>query len=648
MNMNMNMNSNGMPAGVDRRVHPLQSNNGFHPTGAPGALPLQNFHDSQKLNLDIDTFTSDAEKLSAILKLADVELHKHLLVIEYYGLRKYVLLVPTIIMSLTIAILGFVAISNVTTNDVKVHDTTLQEFLTILVSCLGFVVMIFIILIHALDYNSKINFHRGAAQDLEGLCEKVRLYRMERAMDEKAKEENDELKDLFDDDDAGNENEVDSEEDSEDDDDSEDDKPDNIPQDQNALIPHAGDALVAKQQRKEAKQQARARFKQKKKIERHKAKLQHTLVVQKVRQAREQQDITKDIITFYGYHTELHSIISSCRSDTPAHISKFFVVMENRVELMSLSRLTGVEEESRMRKNQIVRLASNEIYNEISNFILWPIVAPSVDKTIESALKRVGQLLNMNYRAQRRCKLIPCCPYIPLCCKKRTTNNVFSIINEGIDQRELDMMQAERVELIRMENDRRARRNAGPEEITNISDKGVSGLVDNRRRGGRNNNNARRRGRGGHGSDRSRDGDGDTYAGMRTEASGTTYMSRRSYGGGSRGSYGSRRGGGRRRGRGGMYDQYRIEDDVRTEQDGEEGTYYTEERSRYSQDRSRRSRYSEGPMSRISEGPRSRFSEEERSRYTNEEEMARDNLEYTGMFVVIFVIFWHFCSIFLS
>ena len=94
-----------------------------------------------------------------------------------------------------------------------------------------------------------------------------------------------------------------------------------------------------------------------------------------------------------------------------------------------------------------------------------------------------------------------------------------------------------------------------------------------------------------------------------------------------------------------MYDQYQIEDDVRTEQDGEEGTYYTEERSRYSQDRSR---YSEGPMSRISEGPRSRFSEEERSRYTNEEEMARDNLEYTGMFVVIFVIFWHFCSIFLS
>ena len=36
------------------------------------------------------------------------------------------------------------------------------------------------------------------------------------------------------------------------------------------------------------------------------------------------------------------------------------------------------------------------------------------------------------------------------------------IINEGIDQRELDMMQAERIELVRMENQRRSRLNGVP------------------------------------------------------------------------------------------------------------------------------------------------------------------------------------------
>ena len=69
-------------------------------------------------------------------------------------------------------------------------------------------------------------------------------------------------------------------------------------------------------------------------------------------------------------------------------------------ELMSLSWL-GVEEDSRMRKNQIMKLCANEIYNEVSNYALWQ-----------------------------------------------------------VDQREFDFMHAKWIELVRIEKERRDRRNA--------------------------------------------------------------------------------------------------------------------------------------------------------------------------------------------
>ena len=265
--------------------------------------------------------------------------------------------------------------------------------------------------------------------------------------------------------------------------------------------------------------------------------------------------------------------------------------MENRIELMSLSRL-GVnnqgsesggseEDNSRMRKNQIVRLASNEIYNEISNYILWPILTPSVDKTIETSLKNVGQLLNMNHRPSKRCKLIPCCPSITLpCFKKKTSSNIFAIINEGIDQRELDLMQIERMELMRMENDKRQRMNAGPEEIVEMKDMNVDKYGKNNSRGGYRDSR-------GYGGGRSRAGrsmrsEASTFADVATEVS---YNSRSYYSRGGR--YSSRgggrmgsRGGGRSRG-GGMY----HDDDMMTEQG--DVSRYTEDRSRYTEDRSR-------------------------------------------------------------
>jgi len=443
--------------------------------------------------VDIDAFSSDAEKLSAILKCADVEQHQHQLSIDYFRFRKYSLLIPTIILSFIIAVVGFVAASAIMKDHMKMHDATMQDFLTLVVASFGFLVLVFTILGNGLDYNSKIAFHSAAAEDLGALCDKVRLYRMDRAMDEHAKDENDELKDLFDENEEGN-----------DDASTESDETEPTRSHENQIIPHAGLTVARKEMRR--------KMKATKQMKKRQEKLTKTLVKQKVRQAREEQELSKDVITFYGYHTELHQISRGCRSDVPPQISRFFQVMENRVELMSLSRL-GVEEESRMRKNQIVRLCASEIYNEISNFALWPVTTPNVDRTIEDALKHVGQLLNMSYRGQRRCKLIPCCP-IPLCCKKKTTNNVFAIINEGIDQRELDMMQAERVEMVKMENDRRARRNAGPEEVVEMRD-----TLPRAGGGGRSRSSHPEYYASADHSHRSKDPDGQTYNDMATEDS---------------------------------------------------------------------------------------------------------------------------------
>jgi hypothetical protein len=397
--------------------------------------------------------------------------------------------------------MGFVSASDVIKDHMKIDDAGLREVLIITVGCLGFVVLLLTILGSGLDYGTRVAYHVTAAEDLKRLSDKVRLYRVERAMDDRKHDEDEELRELFDDDDDG------STESTDDDDDDEDDEVGGggvtIPHGEDRLMLHTGGggqlvvarggggqlAVAARGMEKAVKR----KMKQTKRIHRQNARLTKNLVNDRVRRAREEQDLSKDAITFYGYHTELQQIRRGCRSDVPPHIANYFSVMEGRVELMSLSRL-GVEEDSRMRKNQIVRLCANEIYNEVSNYIFWPLFAPmNVDRTIEGALRRVGQLLNMNYRARRRCKLIPCCP-VPLCCKKTTSDNVFVIINEGIDQRELDLMQAERIELIRMEKERRERRNAGPEEVRMVRDTFYLDGDDDGGGGGGGNNAARPKG----------------------------------------------------------------------------------------------------------------------------------------------------------
>jgi hypothetical protein len=89
--------------------------------------------------------------------------------------------------------MGFVTASDVIDDRMMVGDVSMRQFLVMLVSCLGFLVLILTVLGNGLDYVTKLASHRAAAEDLTGLCGRVRLYRMERAMHERAKDEGEEL-----------------------------------------------------------------------------------------------------------------------------------------------------------------------------------------------------------------------------------------------------------------------------------------------------------------------------------------------------------------------------------------------------------------------------------------------------------------------
>ena len=95
-----------------------------------------------------------------------------------------------------------------------------------------------------------------------------------------------------------------------------------------------------------------------------------------------------------------------------------------------------------MRRNQIMRLAAIEIYNEISSFWLWPLATPDIDSTIDRSMRRVARLVSKDYRAPVK---VECCGFtlMRLCCRKRHTenkdvNNMF----KGIEMREGELMEA--------------------------------------------------------------------------------------------------------------------------------------------------------------------------------------------------------------
>mmetsp|Transcript_5087 Transcript_5087/g.10387 ORF Transcript_5087/g.10387 Transcript_5087/m.10387 type:complete len:259 (+) Transcript_5087:486-1262(+) len=111
---------------------------------------------------------------------------------------------------------------------------------------------------------------------------------------------------------------------------------------------------------------------------------------------------------------------------------------------MSLGHL-GVIWDTRMRRNQIMRLAAVEIYNEISGYWLWPFDTPDIDKVIDRSMKRVARLVSKDYRAPVK---VECCGFtIFRCCcrKKNPKSGILHTLFDGIEDREIDMMEARQV-----------------------------------------------------------------------------------------------------------------------------------------------------------------------------------------------------------
>ncbi|KAL7529285.1 hypothetical protein ACHAXR_004254 [Thalassiosira sp. AJA248-18] len=106
---------------------------------------------------------------------------------------------------------------------------------------------------------------------------------------------------------------------------------------------------------------------------------------------------------------------------------------------MSLGHL-GVIWDTRMRRNQIMRLAAVEIYNEITGYWLWPLSTPDIEHVIDRSMKRVARLISKDYRAPIK---VECCGFtiFRCCCKKRNPKSkLWNNIVDGMEDRERDEM----------------------------------------------------------------------------------------------------------------------------------------------------------------------------------------------------------------
>ena len=134
----------------------------------------------QDRQLDFEDFSSDTEKISAILKRIEVSSQKHKLSHEYYRARKFLLLAPAVMCCCAIGILGFL----VTTDAIKAHmhvgDVQVEDVLTILTGCLGFFVGVVLLLGNQWDFGSRESMHWSAMIELDKLGDKVRFWKMDR------------------------------------------------------------------------------------------------------------------------------------------------------------------------------------------------------------------------------------------------------------------------------------------------------------------------------------------------------------------------------------------------------------------------------------------------------------------------------------
>ena len=143
---------------------------------------------------------------------------------------------------------------------------------------------------------------------------------------------------------------------------------------------------------------------------------------------------------FASYNGVYHQINLSCSSAIPNEISRPFDLFESRLECMSLGHL-GVVWDTRIRRNQIMRLAAVEIYNEISAYWFWPFGTPDMEKVLDRSMKRVARLISKDYREPIK---VECCGFtiFRCCCRKANPKSAtLHDIWDGMEDREQDMME---------------------------------------------------------------------------------------------------------------------------------------------------------------------------------------------------------------
>lgn len=134
----------------------------------------------QDRQLDFEDFSSDTEKLSAILKRTEVSSQKHKLCYEYYRARKFALLTPSVTCCVAIGILGFIVTTEAIKKHMKVGDVQVEDILTLIVGFLGFFVGMNMLLMNQWDFGSRESMHLSALIELETLGDKVRFWKMDR------------------------------------------------------------------------------------------------------------------------------------------------------------------------------------------------------------------------------------------------------------------------------------------------------------------------------------------------------------------------------------------------------------------------------------------------------------------------------------
>ncbi|KAL3803158.1 hypothetical protein HJC23_003433 [Cyclotella cryptica] len=357
----------------------------------------------QDRQLDFEDFSTDTEKISAILKRTEVSSQKHKLTHEYYRARKFLLLAPAVLSCAAIGILGFLVTTDAIKDHMHVGDVRVRDVLTILTGCLGFFVGVVLLLGNQWDFGTRECMHLSAMIELDKLSDKVRFWKMDRYNHE-------EMVNVVTN--GGG----------------------NVKSDFSAAHRKALGVVEAPDSKKMALVIASGKTLQKVENE----------IVKKTAEAKMVVENRNDVSRFSGFNGAYHQILASCKSTIPNGIHRPFDLFESRLECQSLGHL-GVVWDTRMRRNQIMRLAAIEIYNEISGYWLWPLATPDIDTVIDRAMRRVARLVSKDYRAPVK---VECCGFtlFRCCCRKHgPKGNLVNNIYTGMERREVELVEARKV-----------------------------------------------------------------------------------------------------------------------------------------------------------------------------------------------------------